>query len=1188
MAALTTFLRPAITSPSCVPVRIRERLKPHFRYFLAPHPEERAGIDAHGIEYGEPNRVNIISAFRDLFGKADPQRGDFCLLYYSGHGSQIEAPAAFSEVQPNLIFQTLVLRESPTPGYRDLIDKELGFLIAEAMQDKAPDTEAGVPGVHFLTIMDCCHSGSNTRDENNDIKVRQVRSSPSVESASDILGFDPNGNFYYKALNDAGKIPRGGILHARHISLAAARDAETAKEKRVFADDKLRRHGIFTYCLLKTLQQVGTHLSYAELIRRVKMEVGRRMERQIPVLTQTIATDENLLFLDNLLKTPEQEYEVIFRDEKWFINAGALHGIIPSKPGRLTTVKLRDRNQQERSAQAPDRTVRITRVKAAESLLDSSAFTKEDRFRMLNARIDQMEVPAISVGPDPELPESMLLRLKELFAEDPFHYLEWEENGTAEFLIRTRADRFILTRADGSTPLFDGEANAASFLKDADKVGKWFNVLNMESGHAQAFRERKDHFRVDAWKLEGVDFGPGDFNDIPASAYEQLPPNPKALELNYRPVLVDGEPDDLAPAFRLRISLTKAAKYEEYWVGALYLNSAFGISHHYGPVQRLSVDESNKFMDLNYRDEHRTYEGFPVMLSKDYHALGITEITSYVIFFISNKEFSLDQYYQPSLPLFSSKRPRNEGFEQKKSKKDFWFTIKIPVRLHRPVTEVPLQGGMPQVLPAMTVRGPVGFSATAQTISNSTARQSSDADTTAHRSAAPRNPALPNPEIWMNAATSDAIFSPGRGTTDRDEYISILELRRAEGTVNESSPLRIKPAEPVAVNETIVPFAYDAENHIYYPVGHTDQEGEVVINRLPPPSPGILATREDQRTERGVRQSTKLFFKKLIWSNFTGDNDYHRLSLVYRDEQGWIRRHHYHQDERLSDLTPHGNTVREIIGSLAEDDRILLLVHGLMDNTREMEYAIFNRTDLSSKFAAVLTFNYENLHTSISEAGEVLAKMLRECGVSNQQNITVVAHSTGGLIARWFIEHAGGARWVDRFIQVGTPNGGTELAKFRQKALDGLMLALNGIKKLEPFLTIGSFIFKGLDNLYFRSVNQLVPGSKVLLTLNSLQKKRPALPTYHLIAGNTGELEALVGERASRLKKFLAEMIHKGKYHLLDKAVFEDLPNDWMVLIDSMKEVPGGHDTYREVSSDHFSYFQTEEGLKALSDLLLH
>lgn len=49
--------------------------------------------------------------------------------------------------------------------------------------------------------------------------------------------------------------------------------------------------------------------------------------------------------------------------------------------------------------------------------------------------------------------------------------------------------------------------------------------------------------------------------------------------------------------------------------------------------------------------------------------------------------------------------------------------------------------------------------------------------------------------------------------------------------------------------------------------------------------------------------------------------------------------------------------------------------------------------------------------------------------------IDVVAHSMGGLVARFYLQQLGGARRVDRLITLGTPHQGTHAATFVPSAL---------------------------------------------------------------------------------------------------------------------------------------------------------
>ena len=109
----------------------------------------------------QATRQGIIDAWRSHLGQAGPD--DVALFYYSGHGSQENAPPEFWDFEPDRLNETLVCHDSRLPGGWDLADKELAQLISEVAAN----------GPHFAVILDCCHSGSGTRDAGGDVTPRQ-------------------------------------------------------------------------------------------------------------------------------------------------------------------------------------------------------------------------------------------------------------------------------------------------------------------------------------------------------------------------------------------------------------------------------------------------------------------------------------------------------------------------------------------------------------------------------------------------------------------------------------------------------------------------------------------------------------------------------------------------------------------------------------------------------------------------------------------------------------------------------------------------------------------------------------------------------------------------------------------------------------------------------------------------------
>ncbi|RYD98720.1 MAG: caspase family protein, partial [Sphingobacteriales bacterium] len=159
-----------------------------------------------------PTRQNIIDGF-SIFGEAQP--GDLCLFYFSGHGSFTKAPDEFwTETDGNV--ESFVCLDSRLPGGRDLVNKEMGFLIAKALEGKS--------GVLFVAITDCCHSGTITKAfAENKWKERSFAADFTPRSLQDYFGYNQsiNGKPAYEVSLANGK-KRVTVQQAPHLHLAAA------------------------------------------------------------------------------------------------------------------------------------------------------------------------------------------------------------------------------------------------------------------------------------------------------------------------------------------------------------------------------------------------------------------------------------------------------------------------------------------------------------------------------------------------------------------------------------------------------------------------------------------------------------------------------------------------------------------------------------------------------------------------------------------------------------------------------------------------------------------------------------------------------------------------------------------------------------------------------------------------------
>ena len=166
----------------------------------------------------QATRAAVINGFQNYLSQAG--KDDVVLFYYSGHGSQESAPKEFWQIEPDHLDETLVCYDSRTENCWDLADKELAKLIAEVAK-KDP---------HITIILDCCHSGSGTKDPIQTAKERHLETDKR-ERPVDSFIFSLDDLTQLSDSRDPEQHPTGWkIPTGRHVLLAACRDYETAKE----------------------------------------------------------------------------------------------------------------------------------------------------------------------------------------------------------------------------------------------------------------------------------------------------------------------------------------------------------------------------------------------------------------------------------------------------------------------------------------------------------------------------------------------------------------------------------------------------------------------------------------------------------------------------------------------------------------------------------------------------------------------------------------------------------------------------------------------------------------------------------------------------------------------------------------------------------------------------------------------
>ena len=116
------------------------------------------------LHNADATRDNIIKTFdTHLIQKA--QKGDKVVFFFAGHGGQEKANNVFLPFEHDKLLEGLVCHDSGKGGNQKIADKELRYLIYELSKKEC----------EIITIFDCCHSGDNTRMEEDPEKKGRLK-----------------------------------------------------------------------------------------------------------------------------------------------------------------------------------------------------------------------------------------------------------------------------------------------------------------------------------------------------------------------------------------------------------------------------------------------------------------------------------------------------------------------------------------------------------------------------------------------------------------------------------------------------------------------------------------------------------------------------------------------------------------------------------------------------------------------------------------------------------------------------------------------------------------------------------------------------------------------------------------------------------------------------------------------------
>ena len=1147
----------------------------HPLYLLGYGADDAMSLQRHADKFPDFSLANLKSptfqmvsntAFEHLRQAKD---GDICLFYYSGHGSTIQAPEEFRGSKSKLQNETIVCVDSRTDA-RDLIDKEIAFLLWDALQGK---------DVHCVVIMDCCFAGNNTRAIEGDtgIRYRHAADSNRQIPLKEYLGFHQG---FYQPQPDGGM----KISVAKYVQLAASMDNQTAQET---ASDG----GLFTSQLLEVLRKGGSTRTYRDLMQTTRISVRNRNPKQTPVDFAADDKDLDQPFLGGDIMPYRPAFEIRYDGilKNWKLFGGQMDGLI-STPGNPSKVKV----------QGSDKEFSLHKVESNYSILDTSALSELDKTKTYQGRISKFSAPCLQVCLSEgawEFEKKAKGRgeetLQSVFGSGskfPYVHINFEENHKeAPYQIRiSEADEFVLVRTGSTVPLFKRNSHIASFLSDVDFMGKWLVACELKQSQTN-FRSEDFVFRLE--RIENQPFNWDDPDHMDADWVNPDGVLPEVTTFSYR--------NGYNPAFRLSVSIHPDSKISSCYVGALYLDSRYGITSNLIRPDAGHLTKGGAPVFLRYFDgDGNEFKSIKLGLHKDYQKYHINEITSVIKLMVSNEPLHLDVYAQEALQLddapdikYRSAIPQttDKDMDMDRSKDDApdrtdWCVFTTRLRIIGPKKSKVLEPGIPVDFGAFQVEAPTGFSATAFAATGDDISEKVF-ETKRSKSGASLNVIAPPSGLFGNALTLDQAFPAGISGA-ANNTVQVLELKSAEPGVKLNLPegkiLKINTkhnlnSSSVAL-ETIFPFGYDEKSDLYYPIGYTNGAGVICIEQLPDETDLVLE-RDEQHKQRSLGGSIKLFFQKVAWSRLSGQHEYNRLSLHRRGPDGSLVEIAYFGNER-------SRAQASEITAAINGGEALLFVHGIIGDTTDMVKAVFEKEALTLPDTAILTYDYENLNSGIAAAAQNLKIMLTDCGFGETKRLTILCHSMGGLVSRYMIEHLEGDRFVKKLIQCGTPNGGSELSDFRKKVTGWLVAGINGVAIFQPYLAVAAFLGRRLEKGLFNNLDEMDPESSFLAKLNEPGKKQPDVP-YYLVGGDTGQIEVQFPEDASFFRKMLENLKSRGVYVGLDNVVFDKAPNDMAVKVERMQHLPWGtHESTKILPCDHISYFINTQSLEEIQKFL--
>jgi len=1078
--------------------------------------KETFGADTLAVEVltnQDATRANIIAQFRAHLGRA--KTGDVALFQYCGHGAQWKSAPEFREFFRDGKDEGLVCIDSRKPDGYDLADKELAVLLSEVAKNDP----------HLAVVLDCCHSGSGTRSVDA-FKGLVARVTHEVTTERPIESYLDG---YYDALRLAGQ--SFSIPTPRHILLAACDRTEKAQES-------TDASGVFTTSMLDVLRKSRGGLSYADLFVRSRATVRNLADNQNPQFETYGDFNAQLGFLGGNVSLAGKRYAAYFDRGSWRVDCGAIHGVPTDSTKAATMALFADADRTKALGLAKTSTV------GAQRSVITLAF-EGNRGARYEAEITSLPVPGAPVvyrGDAAHVASraSELQTLQTVLDGDQSATVELSDiEAGARYAIELRDVQLARDTKSGRLLVLDGRAPKSSeqalegltrvlavVTFDPQSVVQAATVVDNDIADAMrrllpALKSIAEWERSLALQNAGTAMDPSLVNFVYA---ERLDDGTEHL-YDGRDVLLEyvkTSPARIQGRIKARNRTTQPLN-----VALVYFPRSFGVA----VLQKAELLPGAEFTTL-YGDGE-----------KDGHYLpeGVNESTDRLMLLVSTEPVDAFLLAQQALVLGAVVPPavtlRNMGgtdddAEDAKVFTNEWFTKSMNISLVRRLnttgaTDASFAQGAIVVKGHASVTASVSLGAAA-----ATGRAVGSSVPDFYRA-------------FEQQGLSMVNFGRSRGAGE--QVLELTGISNADAL--RTDPLQIELNVPLEPDEVIIPIVFDGQHTLLGGDTFKDDNGttHISIDHLP----------EVADRRRSLGGSLKLYFFKTVLRK----QDVNLLRWVeYKTDGSFVQ----HSDGVAERVTAARN--------------VMLLVHGIIGDTEGMARGVKD-VALTETFDLVLTYDYENLSTPIEQTALNLKARLAAVGLdaNDDKRLTLLVHSMGGLVSRWFIEREGGAKVVDHLVMCGTPNNGSPFGKVgaaRQILSVLTTLAANYAPPLLPVTGPLLFLLNRSKQLT-PTLEQMNPTSSFIQQLNA--SADPGIP-YTILAGDVAQYQE-PGD------PFFARLVTKVGQGNVFELLFSNQPNDIAVQVDSIVGVGRTRRMLPEtrgVACHHLNYFVSAPGQEAL------